>query len=220
LPWADRFAGNAQAVLTGLAVAGRPLTEDLLSAVTVQDVETARRRLRELAAARLLAEGMDGGGTGPGMPLWTRCERCLDLIMPGAYQRSPFMAAIFPEVAALAAVSATPPGAYHLLSAAQHALGYAAPPHRHDVRDALSIWATGREADRFLQPASAYAHARHHHDGTPRITEGCLTAEQRTATRFRRDRRAPLIPSPGPPMPYACRTVTPPFAMSISRHRS
>lgn len=129
--------------------------------------------------------------------------------MPGAYQRSLFMAAIFPEVAALAAVLATPPGADHLLSAAQHALGYAETPHRHDIRDALSIWVTAREAGRFLQPASAYAHAGHHHDGTPRITEGRLTAERQTATRLRRDRRAPLIPSPGPPMPYACRSVTP-----------
>jgi hypothetical protein len=152
-------------------------------------------------------------------PLWTRWERRLDLIMPGTYRRSLFMAAIFPEVAALAAILAAPPGADHLLSAAQHALGYAQPPHRHDVRDALSIWATAREAGRFLQPASAYAHAGHHHDGTPRVTAGRLTAERQTATRFRRDRRAPLIPSPGPPMPYACRPV-PSSAMSISRHRS
>jgi hypothetical protein len=60
----------------------------------------------------------------------------------------------------------------------------------------------------------------HRYDGTPRISDGRLTAEQQTATRFRRDRRAPLIPSPGPPMPYACRPVMPSSAMSISRHRS
>jgi hypothetical protein len=152
-------------------------------------------------------------------PLWTRWEQRLDLIMPGDWRRSLFMAAIFPEVAALAAILAAPPGADHLLSAAQDALGYAEPPDRHDVRDALSIWVTGREAGRFRQPASAYTHADHDHDGTPRITEGRLWAEQQTATRFRRDRRAPLIPSPGPPMPYACRPVTS-FARSISRYRS
>jgi hypothetical protein len=139
--------------------------------------------------------------------------------MPGDWRHSLFMAAIFPEVAALAVVLAAPPGADHLLSAAQQALGYAEPPDRHDVRDALSIWATAREVGRFRQPASAYAHAGHHHDGTPRITEGHLLAERQTATRFRRDRRAPLIPSPGPPMPYACRPVMS-FVMSISRHRS
>ena len=144
-------------------------------------------------------------------PLWTRWERRLDLLMPGDWRRSLFMAAIFPEVAALAAVLAAPPGADHLLSAARHALGYAEPPNRHDISDALSIWATGREAGRFLQPASAYSHAGHHHDGTPRITEGRLIAERQTATRFRRDRRAPFIPSPGPPMPYACRPMAVPL---------
>lgn len=50
---------------------------------------------------------------------------------------------------------------------------------------------------------TAYSHAGHDDDGSPRITEGRLTAEHQTATRFRRDRRAPFIPSPGLPMPYA-----------------
>lgn len=144
-------------------------------------------------------------------PLWTRWERRLDLLVPGDWRRSLFMAAIFPEVAALAAILAAPPGEAGLLSAARHALGYAEPPNRHDISDALSIWATGREAGRFLQPASAYSPAGHHHDGTPRITEGRLIAERQTATRFRRDRRAPFIPSPGPPMPYACRPMAVPL---------
>ena len=144
-------------------------------------------------------------------PLWTQWERRLNLIMPGDYRRSLFLAAIFPEVTALAAVLAAPPGADSLLGAARRALGYAEPPHRHDISDALSIWATGREAGRFRRPASAYTHAGHHHDGTPRITEGRVIAEQQTATRFRRDRRAPLIPSPGPPMPYACRPMAVPL---------
>jgi hypothetical protein len=103
---------------------------------------------------------------------------------------------------------------------ARHALGYAEPANRHDISDVLSLWATARQAGRVLRPASAYTHAGHRYDGTPRISDGRLTAEQRTATRFRRDRRAPLIPSPGPPMPYACRPVMPSSAMSISRHRS
>jgi hypothetical protein len=139
-------------------------------------------------------------------PLWTRWERRLDLLMPGDWRRSLFMAAIFPEVAALAAVLAAPPGEEGLLSvSARHALGYAEPPHRHDISDALSIWATGRGAGPFLRPASAYSHAGHHDDGTPGITESRLIAERLTATRFRRDRRAPFIPSPGLPMPYDSR---------------
>jgi DNA-binding CsgD family transcriptional regulator len=57
---ASRCAGNAGAVLAGLAVAGRPLGEDLLAAVSDLDLEGVRAGLRELASARLLAE--DTGG--------------------------------------------------------------------------------------------------------------------------------------------------------------
>jgi len=59
---ADRCTGEAQAVLAGLAVAGRSLAEDLLAAVTGLEVEAVRRGLRELAEARLLAEDTSGGG--------------------------------------------------------------------------------------------------------------------------------------------------------------
>jgi DNA-binding CsgD family transcriptional regulator len=62
---AARCAGEAQAVLAGLAVAGRSLTEDLLAAVTGLEVEAVRRGLRELAEARLLAEDTAGGGHRP-----------------------------------------------------------------------------------------------------------------------------------------------------------
>ena len=62
---AGRCAGEARAVLASLAVAGRPLTEDLLGAVTGLEVEAVRRGLRELAAARLLAEGTSDGGHRP-----------------------------------------------------------------------------------------------------------------------------------------------------------
>ena len=53
---AARCAGDARAVLDALAVAARPLTEDLLDAVTGLDVAVVRLGLRELAAARLLAD--------------------------------------------------------------------------------------------------------------------------------------------------------------------
>ena len=62
---AGRCAGDAQAVLAGLAVAGRPLGEDVLAAVTGLEAGTVRRGLRELAAARLLAEDTTGGGHRP-----------------------------------------------------------------------------------------------------------------------------------------------------------
>ena len=58
---ARRCAGDAGVVLAGLAVAGRPLPEDLLAAVTGLDVEAVRGGLRELAAARLLADDTRGG---------------------------------------------------------------------------------------------------------------------------------------------------------------
>ena len=62
---AGRCAGDVQAVLAGLAVAGRPLGEDVLAAVTGLEAGTVRRGLRELAAARLLAEDTAGGGHRP-----------------------------------------------------------------------------------------------------------------------------------------------------------
>jgi DNA-binding CsgD family transcriptional regulator/tetratricopeptide (TPR) repeat protein len=62
---AGRCAGDARAVLAGLAVAGRSLTEDVLGAVTGLEIEAVRRGLRELAAARLLAGDTSGGGHRP-----------------------------------------------------------------------------------------------------------------------------------------------------------
>jgi DNA-binding CsgD family transcriptional regulator/tetratricopeptide (TPR) repeat protein len=56
---ARRCAGDARVVLAGLA--GRPLREDLLAAVTGLDVEAVRGGLRDLAAARLLADDTRGG---------------------------------------------------------------------------------------------------------------------------------------------------------------
>ena len=62
---AGRCAGDARAVLAGLAVAGRSLGEELLAAVTGLEVGAVRRGLRELAVARLLAEDASGGGHRP-----------------------------------------------------------------------------------------------------------------------------------------------------------
>ena len=62
---AARCAGEAQAVLAGLAVAGRPLDEDQVAAVTGLASEVVRAGLRELAAARLLAEDTGDGGQRP-----------------------------------------------------------------------------------------------------------------------------------------------------------
>jgi DNA-binding CsgD family transcriptional regulator len=57
---AGRCADDARAVLAGLAVAGRPLGEDLLGVVTGLGAEAVRGGLRELAAARLLADDRVG----------------------------------------------------------------------------------------------------------------------------------------------------------------
>jgi DNA-binding CsgD family transcriptional regulator/tetratricopeptide (TPR) repeat protein len=62
---AGRCAGDARAVLAGLAVAGRPLAEDMLGRVTGLNAETVRGGLRELAAARLLAEDPIGAAHRP-----------------------------------------------------------------------------------------------------------------------------------------------------------
>ena len=62
---AGRCAGDARAVLAGLAVAGRPLDEDVLGAVTGLEAGAVRRGLRELATARLLAQDASDGGHRP-----------------------------------------------------------------------------------------------------------------------------------------------------------
>ena len=56
---------DAGAVLAGLAVAGRPLTEGLLCDVTGLDLAAVRGGLRELAAARLLAVSSAEGAYRP-----------------------------------------------------------------------------------------------------------------------------------------------------------
>jgi len=53
---AGRCGDDGRALLAALAVAGRPLTEAQLSAIACLDVAAVRAGLRELAAARLLAE--------------------------------------------------------------------------------------------------------------------------------------------------------------------
>jgi DNA-binding CsgD family transcriptional regulator/tetratricopeptide (TPR) repeat protein len=62
---AGRCTGDAQVVLAALAVAGRPLSEGQLSGVSGLDAEAVRRGLRQLAEARLLAEGTADGGHRP-----------------------------------------------------------------------------------------------------------------------------------------------------------
>jgi ATP/maltotriose-dependent transcriptional regulator MalT len=62
---AARCGGAARTLLSALAVAGRPLGEDLLGAVTGLDVDDVRGGLRELTAARLLA---DSGARGEQRP--------------------------------------------------------------------------------------------------------------------------------------------------------
>jgi DNA-binding CsgD family transcriptional regulator len=62
---AGRCGDEARQVLAALSVAARPLAEDLLGAVTGLDVDAMRRALRELAAARLLADDTPGGAHRP-----------------------------------------------------------------------------------------------------------------------------------------------------------
>jgi DNA-binding CsgD family transcriptional regulator len=62
---AGRCGGAARTVLAVLAVAGRPLDEGMLGAVSGLGTEAVRGGLRELAAARLLAEDTAGGAHRP-----------------------------------------------------------------------------------------------------------------------------------------------------------
>ena len=58
---AGRCGGDGRAVLAALAVAGRPLGEDQLGVVSALGAEAVRRGLRQLTAARLLADAAPGG---------------------------------------------------------------------------------------------------------------------------------------------------------------
>jgi hypothetical protein len=152
-------------------------------------------------------------------PLWNRWERRLDLLMPTGYHRSLFIAAIFPEVAALAAVLAAPDWRMlsprgdpadedRLIRLAAGALGCGDPPHRRDLSEALIGWMTYRATNPPLQPASTYPGSRHHDDGSPQVTDQYRLAEHLTVVRFQRDPRGPRIHSPAAPMPYAHRPAT------------
>jgi len=78
---AARCGSDARAVLAALAVAGRPLTEALVGAVAGLDTQTARQGLRELAAARLLADDTGEGGHRPRHALLA--EAVASGLMPG-----------------------------------------------------------------------------------------------------------------------------------------
>jgi DNA-binding CsgD family transcriptional regulator len=62
---AGRCAADSRAVLEGLAVAARPLAEGQPGAVTGLSADRVHRGLRELAAARLLADDSVGGAHRP-----------------------------------------------------------------------------------------------------------------------------------------------------------
>ncbi len=68
-------------MLNALAVAARPLAEDLLSEITGLETDAVRRGLRELAAARLLAPDTAGGAHRPRHAL--RAEAVAGGLLPG-----------------------------------------------------------------------------------------------------------------------------------------
>jgi TniQ len=152
-------------------------------------------------------------------PLWNRWERRLQLLMPTGYQRSLFIAAIFPEVAALASVLAAaqwrvpaprPDTATEdrLIHLATTALGCVDRPRQRDLGEALIGWMAYRAASPPLQPAATFPDTGHHDDGTPRVSDPFRLAEHLTAVQFQRDRRAPRTHSPAASMPYAHRPAT------------
>ena len=69
---AARCSDTARTVLSALAVAGRPLGEDALGSVSGLDVADVRGGLRELAAARLLADADGRGAHRPRHACWPR----------------------------------------------------------------------------------------------------------------------------------------------------
>jgi DNA-binding CsgD family transcriptional regulator/tetratricopeptide (TPR) repeat protein len=81
---AGRCGLDGQAVLAALSVAGRPLDEAALSEVTGQDQAAVRRGLRELAAARLLADPVGD----PAVPLASGAGRAAGVRESGRSARA------------------------------------------------------------------------------------------------------------------------------------
>jgi DNA-binding CsgD family transcriptional regulator/tetratricopeptide (TPR) repeat protein len=134
---AARCGGAARTVLSGLAVAGRPLDEDLLAAVSALGVDDVRGGLRELAAARLLADTGSRGEHRPRHALLAEAvaaqllpgERvALHERVAGALQAAgddTFAAEAAGHWAAAGRVAEELPARVHAAEAAERVLGYA-----------------------------------------------------------------------------------------------
>jgi hypothetical protein len=207
------------------------------------ELVTGQQRLRRVAQHHGWAATFDATAAATGIcvnlrfsaehhPLWTRWQRRLDLLMPNGYRRSLFIAAIYPEVCALAAVLAaadwripTPTGGLsqgglgvdHIIAAAELALGGSDTLLRAEISFALLTWLTTRASGPLLGPASIYPETSHDDDGVPRITDVQRQAEQGTANRFVRDRRAPRAHSRAAPLPYAHRPAATSASASAGR---
>jgi hypothetical protein len=124
-------------VLSGLAVAGRPLDEDLLAAVSALGVDDVRGGLRELAAARLLADTDSRGEHRPRHALLA--EAVAAQLLPGervvlhervagalqAVGDDTFAAEAAGHWAAAGRVAEELPARVHAAEAAERVLGYA-----------------------------------------------------------------------------------------------
>ena len=137
-------------------------------------------------------------------------------VMPAGYRRSLFIAAIYPEVCALAVVLAATD--WHAPAPADPARRR--PPHQpgragdgrqlrptpcRDQLRPVDLAQHPRLPDHCSGRPATYPETSHHDDGTPRVTDVQRHAEQGTANRFARDRRAPRTHSRAAPLPYAHR---------------
>jgi len=200
----------------------------------IPELVTAQHQLRHATRRHGWAATFDATAAATGIcvnlrfsaehhPLWMRWQRRLDLLMPAGYRRSLFIAALYPEVAAFAAVLAAadwhtpaPPaglhqdglGVDHIIVAAEQALGGRHVLPRPEISFALLAWCTTRASGPMLGPASVYPETSHRDDGTPRVTDVARHAEQGTANRFARDGRAPRSHSRAAPLPYSHRPAT------------
>jgi hypothetical protein len=134
---AGRCAGAARTVLSALSVAGRPLSEDLLETVSGLEVEDVRHGLRELTAARLLADSGAGGEQRPRHALLA--EAVAAALLPGervvlhervagalqAVGDDTFAAEAAGHWAAAGRFAEELPARVHAAEAAERVLGYA-----------------------------------------------------------------------------------------------
>ena len=207
---AGRCGGAARTVLSALAVAGRPLGEDLLGAVSGLDLDGVRGGLHELTAARLLADGSVRGEQRPRHALLA--EAVAADLLPG--ERAAFhervagalqaagddtsAAEVAGHWAAAGRAAEELPARVRAAEAAERVFGYAeAARHWQRAIELFAAAARRRATDRHRPAPAVPARPRRAPGSRARASVAACSPRRRTAA-------SPTIPTRPSPRRYTC----------------